>query len=127
MIEVSINGTKLFRWFGGTPAAAFQIEQDVVEAAYADDTTPEALAHALISHLMQSVDLPSDERQGAMKTILWLLLSVSWPTPERLERIRDYVEGYDFYCNITNPPTNPPREFDLHIRAEEQPQRTTFN
>jgi hypothetical protein len=113
MIEVFIKGEKLCRWRDLTSADVLEVEQIMSAVADAEDTTPDEMAYNLISRLMQSTALPSSMRQGAMNTLLWLLLQRSWSTPERPAQIRDYIEEHDFYCNITQPSDDP--EFELSI------------
>ncbi len=98
VINVAINGRKLFEW-EGIASELWKIEREIVPLAEQHGTNPDAFVHQVIRDLAKRGDSALPLEQGEM---VWLMYFVT-QTPldhDHPGHCRDYIELWDFDFDI---------------------------
>jgi hypothetical protein len=98
IINVSINGNKLFKWEGSAEDAG-KLDEAVKELARNNGMTPEQLGDSAAVYVLKSGDFVTQSR-GEMPILVWMLLSKPTGNPDHPGIFRDYIEVWDFDFDI---------------------------
>jgi hypothetical protein len=101
IINVSLNGNKLFDWEGSAEEVA-KLDEGVRELARDNDVTPEQLGVSAVHYVLKRGGLlPEAETTGEMQILVWQMLSQSTGNPELPGFFRDYIAEFDFDFDIS--------------------------
>jgi hypothetical protein len=113
MINVSINGNKLFDWEGSAEEAA-KLDKEMSELARSGGMTPERLAKCITYNIVQRGGI---EFEDDVPILLWQVLSQPTGDPDYPGLFRDHIDAWDFDFDISR---TDDRSFRINVEARVQ-------